>query len=232
MSLILGIDTSSVELGIGLANEHESIVGVSRYVRNSHAEQISQTVKFLLETNNIQAADISHAAIAVGPGSFTGLRIGISFLKGFCFGREVAVLPVSSLESMASAWPGLERPVIAAFDARNNEVFWAKFEPNGAGLERTSEDRLTPISELKDAIEEKNAVITDTLGYAKSAAFGFLDNRPSAYAVERLCVQRGLACARIGARLLSNQTLWVSAADILPRYLNTTTMEKRSAGRA
>jgi tRNA threonylcarbamoyladenosine biosynthesis protein TsaB len=231
MSFILGIDTSSIELGIGLANEQQSILSVSRYLRNSHAEHISQTIKFLLETSGIQPSDISHIAIAVGPGSFTGLRIGISFLKGFCFAREVKVLPVSSLESMASAFPFAEKPVVAAFDARNGEVFWARFEPKENALERTHEDRLTPIAEMMNSLQENDAIITDTLGYAKSTVFGILDNRPTVHAVERTPIQRGLACARIGMRRLSDEGLWVSASEILPRYLNTTTMEKRLTGK-
>lgn len=227
MSFILGIDTSTVELGVGLANERGAVLGVSRYLLNSHAEHIARSVDFVLSSNAIAVSDVGHAVIAVGPGSFTGLRIGISFLKGLCFGRATKVLPVSSLESAAFAWHDRERPIVVAFDARNNEVFWARFEPQGDALTRTIDDSLAPIDEMKSAIEDKDIVITDSLGYAKSTVFDFLKDRPGAYSLERYPVQRGLACARLGMQALKSPDKWASAADILPRYLSTTTMEKR-----
>jgi len=231
MSFVLGIDTSSVELGMGLTDQQQPVLGVSRYIRNSHAEHISRTVKFLLESNGITPSDIGHAAIAVGPGSFTGLRIGISFLKGFCFETGIRVLPVSSLESMAAAWPCLDWPVLAAFDARNNEVFWARFEPKDGALMRQTDDRLGSIDAMKAALREEDTVIIDTLGYAKSSVFGFLNARARVYAAQRHPLLRGLSCARIGMRMLPDPKAWVSATDIQPRYLSTTTMEKRLKGR-
>jgi len=232
MSFILGIDTSTVELGVGLASERGVVLGVSRYLLNSHAEHISHSIDFLLSSNAIAVSDVGHAVVAVGPGSFTGLRIGISFLKGLCFGRAIKVLPVSSLESAAFAWHNRQRPIVVAFDARNGEVFWARFEPQGNALARTSDDALTQVDEMISAIEDKDVVITDSLGYAKSAVFDFLKDRPGAYSLERYPVQRGLACARLGMQALKSPEKWVSAADILPRYLSTTTMEKRMGVRA
>jgi tRNA threonylcarbamoyladenosine biosynthesis protein TsaB len=231
MSFVLGIDTSSVELGMGLTNEQQPVVGVSRYIRNSHAEHISRTVLFLLESCAIKPSDISHAAIAVGPGSFTGLRIGISFLKGFCFGTGIRVLPVSSLESMATSWQCLDRPIISAFDARNGEVFWARFEPHGETVKRRTDDCLSSLDIMKSAMQDGDTVLIDTLGYVKSSVFQSFSGRPRVYAVERHPLQRGLACAKAGMRALGEPDVWINAEAILPRYLSATTMEKRLAAR-
>jgi tRNA threonylcarbamoyladenosine biosynthesis protein TsaB len=227
MSYLLGIDTSSMELGVGLADEDRVIAGVSRYKRNSHAEHISHSVEFLLSSSGIKASEVDYAAIAVGPGSFTGLRIGISFLKGFCFGRPVKVLPVSSLESMATAWHGRERPIIAVFDARNGEVFWARFAPDGRSLKRKGEDTLTPANELKNALDENEIVLVDTLGNAKSSVVDFFKGRPNVYAVEQYPIQRGLACARIGLQTVKDPSRWTASSEITPRYMTITTMEKK-----
>ena len=231
MSYILGIDTSSTELGLGLADERHVIMSVSRFLPNAHAEHISRGIDFLFETTGLKPSDISHAAIAIGPGSFTGLRIGISFLKGFCFGRDVKVLPVSSLESFAYSWNNREMPIVVGCDGRNNEVFHARFEPEGGRLLRKSEDRLMPLQEFSGAIAEGDIVITDTLGYANSTIFSFLKGRRNCYAVEDYPVQRGLACARLAMRALEDPVPWKSAACIQPKYLNVTAAEKKMAGR-
>ena len=212
MSAILGIDTSSGELGIGLADGVQGLLGVSRYMRNSHAEHISRTIEFLFASCAVKALEIGFIAIAVGPGSFTGLRIGISFIKGFCFNREIKVLPVSSLESAAMAWNNREKPLAAAFDARNNEVFWARFIPKNGALVRLHDDVLSPVERFRESLEKGDIVITDTLGNAKSTAFDFLKGRPDAYALEKFPVQRGLACARLAIQEKNDPSRWVTAA--------------------
>jgi tRNA threonylcarbamoyladenosine biosynthesis protein TsaB len=227
MSYILGIDTSSVELSVGLAFDGGVMAGFSRYLKHSHAEQISQSVQFLLSTCGCTPSQVDHAVIAVGPGSFTGLRIGISFLKGFCFGRDVNVMPVSSLLSMAMAWHGCRKPIIAAFDARNGEVFWARFGRTGDALERKTDDALTNAEALKRVIDGESIVVTDTLGYAKSSVFDFLKGSPNAYAVQSHPLQRGAACAALGLKAISSPDIWTTCSEISPQYLMVTAMEKK-----
>ena len=227
MSYLLGIDTSSTELGVGLASDSQVIAGVSRYLRNSHAEHISRSVEFLLSSCGVKPSEVDRAAIAVGPGSFTGLRIGISFLKGFCFGRPVKVLPVSSLESLAMSWCSRERPIIAAFDARNGEVFWARFTPTGDALGRASEDVSTTLNELENAFDEDDIVCIDTLGNAKSPMNAFCAARPNVYSVEQYPVQRGLACARLGMSAIKTSDRWRACSEITPKYLSITAMERK-----
>jgi tRNA threonylcarbamoyladenosine biosynthesis protein TsaB len=227
MSYILGIDTSSIELCIGLFKDNQPVMSVSRYLRNSHAEHITQCIDFLLVSNKISAQDIGYAAIAVGPGSFTGLRIGIAFLKGFFFRREAKALPVSSLESMAGSWHVSGRNVVAASDARNSEVFWARFNLENGIVTRLTDDVLSPLDDFKSAIAADDIVITDTLGYAKSTAFDFLSNRPDTYSVEKNPLSRGISCAMIAASRINDTGLWRNPSDISPLYMNTSAAEKK-----
>jgi tRNA threonylcarbamoyladenosine biosynthesis protein TsaB len=229
MSYILGIDTSSIELSIGLAHDRQAVMSVSRYVRNSHAEIISSTVAFLLESSNVAPSDIGHIAIAIGPGSFTGLRIGISYIKGFCFQRAIKVLPVSSLACIAAAWHTKEKAVIVACEARNGEVFCARFDPGKNGLVRTMPDQLLPVAVFRTIIIDDALVLTDTLGFAKSSAFDFLSSRADVYPLEHYPIQRGLACALLGGRSLHEPQQWTNAALLVPQYLNVTAIEKKMA---
>ena len=227
MSYVLGIDTSSTELGVGLADNDRVIAGVSRYLRNSHAEHISRMIDYLLSSCNVKPLEVDFAAIAVGPGSFTGLRIGISFLKGFCFGRSVGVLALSSLESMATALCDFRRPIVAVFDGRNGQVFWARFVPMGNALVRASEDALGTFDDVEKTIDENDIVVADTLGNAKSPLLDFADGNPNVFLVERRPVQRGLTCACIGMKAIKDTGRWTACSEIAPRYLNVTSMERK-----
>jgi tRNA threonylcarbamoyladenosine biosynthesis protein TsaB len=227
MSYILGIDTSSVELGAGIVKDNVPVMAVSRYLRNSHAEHIMQCIDYLLSSNGIAASDISCAGIATGPGSFTGLRIGIAFLKGFFFGRNARVWPVSSLESMAGAWNANNRTIVCASDARNNEVFWARFRTAEGAVTRLTEDVLSPTPHFEASLGPDEIVLTDTLGYVKSTVFNFLKDRPDTFSVEQYGLQRGLSCAKAASKQLDKTTGWVSATALGPNYLNNARAENK-----
>ena len=199
MNWILGIDTSSVALCVGLFRDGQPIASYSRMLKNSHAEHIAQAVSMLLDNIGVRAGDISHVAIAAGPGSFTGLRIGFAFVKGFCLTGTVRVLPVSSLFVLAHGADSGDRDVIAAIDARRGEIFWARFRRDAEALTRETPDTLGPAPEFRNALTAGDTVITDTMGYAQSTVFNFLADRPNVFPVERYPVQRGFICAAQGA---------------------------------
>lgn len=225
MSWVLGIDTSSIDLGIGLYHDSGPIASYSRFLKNSHAEHIEQAVALMLRSNNVPAGAITHIAIATGPGSFTGLRIGLAFVKGFCAGdSDTRVMPVSSLSVLAhGALPGGPSAAVAAIDARRDEVFWARFSIRGNELVRETPDTLSPAQFFIDSIQSDDAVITDTMGYDKSTVFSALAARDHIFPVERFPIQRGLCCARLGAAHLTDQAAWKSALDVLPEYLRSFT---------
>lgn len=221
MSLILGIDTSSTDLGVGLHADGMPAAAYSRFLRNSHAETIAEAVAMVLRNNGAAANDVTHVAVSAGPGSFTGLRIGIAFVKGFCHGAGVLVMPVSSLFILAhggrSAKPSAS--IVAAIDARRDEVFWARFASGGTSLSRETPDVLSPVHEFKDSLRDGDIVVTDTMGYGRSTVFDFLSGRPEVFPVENFPIQRGLWCAAAGAEALGDAASWHDADEVLPRYL-------------
>ena len=226
MSWILGIDTSSVDLGIGLYDSDTPVASYSRYVRNSHAEHITQVTKMMLVANSIHASDINHIAVSVGPGSFTGLRIGLAFVKGLVAGRVVNVLPVSSLEVLAHAAIRENETVLSAIDARNGDVFWARFSFSNGIAKRNTEDSLTTVDVFKENIGTDDLIVTDTMGFARSTVFSFLETNTRAIPVERYPLQRGLFCARLGACALTSNSQWTDAQEILPNYLRSSSAQR------
>ena len=222
MSVLLGIDTSSTDLGIGVWDDQGPVAACSRFLKNSHAESVAAAVSTTLASGGFGPTAVTHVAIACGPGSFTGLRIGIAFIKGFCLDAAIGVLPLSSLFILAHGGIATDGPVVAAIDARRDEVFWARFLAAPSGLSRVKEDCRTGAGEFASALQPGDTIITDTLGYGRSSVFDFLKNRPRVFPVDRYPVQRGLHCAAAGARALAHGeadgSSWQEASAVLPRY--------------
>lgn len=225
MSWILGIDTSSTDLGIGLYGDTGPAASYSRFIKNSHAEVIAAAVSMVLNNSGVVPSGIGHIAVSAGPGSFTGLRIGIAFVKGFCLSSPAKVLPVSSLFILAHGGLGKSASIVAAVDARRDDVFWARFHDDGHGLARETPDRLASAVEFREGLLPGDAIVTDTMGYGRSSVFSSLAGRSGVFPVEKYPIQRGLHCAAAGASaiagVLSESPIWHEAVEVLPRYLRS-----------
>ena len=173
----------------------------------------------VLHANGLRPGDITHIAIAAGPGSFTGLRIGFAFVKGFCISSGTKVLPVSSLAVLAHGALGRARTAVAAIDARRSEVFWARFRIEAAQVLRETPDTAGTESDFRKFLNPGDTVVTDTLGYAHSKVFEFLVDRPDIIALQRYSFNRGHCCAAAGAAALSDIVQWKIASEVLPAYL-------------
>jgi tRNA threonylcarbamoyl adenosine modification protein YeaZ len=226
MSWILGIDTSSTDCSIGLIHENKPVISCSRYIPNSHAEHISYAIKYVLEAGGIDTSDITHTGISVGPGSFTGLRIGISFLKGFFLSRASLILPVSSLQIMAEAFNGSDGAIVSAMDARRDKVFYAEFTKKNSITTRIKNDVLISKGAFLEMICDNHTVLADTIGYKKSTAFKSLDGKGNILYTDRLCLQRGLAAANIASQKTGEESLWKKPIDILPNYMLESYLKK------
>ena len=229
MSWTLGIDTSTAELGVGLACHGQPVAACSRYVPNSHAEHLDSTIAFLLKSNALAPTAIERIGVAAGPGSFTGLRIGHAYVKGMFLGRPVPVLALSSLEVVARALTETEdRDYAIAFDARRGDVYYAHFRREAGTLVRRCEDTLAPVAQLALEAGSGETVVCDTLGYARSTIEELFNaHQVRTVAVEHLHVQRGLACALAAATLPAQDTRWCTPCDLLPVYLRASAPEER-----
>lgn len=218
MEWILGLDTSSTELGIGLYRDAKPAVSYSRYLRNSHAEDIARAFNFILKENGIEASDIDFTSIAVGPGSFTGLRIGIAFLKGLFLGLEKKVLPLSSLEVIAAGCNVHDRPVSVVLDARRGHVYFARFILENGVFRRLTEDALLSVDSYVSSIDSRDYVVTDRMGFVRSRAFDIIPENIEVHPLESEPSSRGMACARLALLNKKNEKIWRFASDIFPDY--------------
>ena len=157
--LILAFETTAKACSAAL---HDGKALLAESVQNSgltHSQTLMVMAEDLLKVCGKSAADVTHLAVAAGPGSFTGVRIGVSAAKGFAWGAEKPVYGVSTLESMArwlGVWSGY---VCCCMDARRNQVYNAIFLVENGELTRVSEDRAIALSDLKTELQHLDGPI-------------------------------------------------------------------------
>ena len=151
--LILAFETSAKAGSVAL---HDGFCLLGESYCNTgltHSQTIMVMAEDLLKTCNFTAQDVEAMAVAAGPGSFTGVRIGVAAAKGFAWGGELPCYGVSTLEAMAislGAWDGYVCPVM---DARRSQVYNALFRVEAGKLQRLTEDRAIALSDLETELK-------------------------------------------------------------------------------
>ncbi len=141
MSLILNIETSTPVCSASLARNGE-IVGIQEsFDEKSHAALLSVFIDSLLTENKVKPEDIEAVSVSEGPGSYTGLRIGVSVAKGFCYAKNIPLIAVNTLQAMAimAGRQINDRDVLLCpmIDARRMEVYSALFDSQGTEIRGT-----------------------------------------------------------------------------------------------
>ncbi|RJT47177.1 tRNA (adenosine(37)-N6)-threonylcarbamoyltransferase complex dimerization subunit type 1 TsaB [Rahnella woolbedingensis] len=132
---ILAIDTATEACSVALYNQGETLAHFELCARE-HTQRILPMVQQILAEAGLSLAQLDALAFGRGPGSFTGVRIGIGMAQGLSLGAELPLLPVSTLQTMAQGAYRLTGAdnVLAAIDARMGEVYWGEFSRNAQGV--------------------------------------------------------------------------------------------------
>ena len=151
--LILAFETSAKACSAAL-HDGQKLLGESyQNTGLTHSQTLMTMAEDLMKTCGRSVQDIPPLAVAAGPGSFTGVRIGVAAAKGLAWGAELPVFGVSTLESMALSLGAFDGHVCACMDARRSQVYNAIFLADGGTLERVSDDRAISLAELKEELE-------------------------------------------------------------------------------
>jgi tRNA threonylcarbamoyladenosine biosynthesis protein TsaB len=199
---VLGIDTSSSCGSIGLIDDDSLIAEYLLNIPVTHSERLLGAIELILREARIVLDDLDGWAISLGPGSFTGLRIGVSAVKGLAFATQKPVAGVATLDALAcltSPTPYLICPIL---DARKEEVYTAFYRyEKGDILKRMSPYQAIRPEELVKKIDEKTIFIGDGV-----RTYGdYLKNTlPSlaTFPLSALHVLHGSAVAKLGLELL------------------------------
>ena len=156
--MILGIETSGILCSIAWY-ENECIMLEYNIEKNQvHSTLLADLYNDGMTYLNKTAKDISLAAISSGPGSYTGLRIGMSFIKGLCFGSDIPIIGVSNFNVLALQTCNIDKPFITLINANKGRFYYAKFNSQ---TEEFTEKGILEVEKLNQYSDNKTGVILD-----------------------------------------------------------------------
>ena len=150
---ILAFETSAKAASVALMENGKLLGEAYQNTGLTHSQTLMVMAEDLLKTCNLTAKDVEAVAVAAGPGSFTGVRIGVAAAKGFAWGGELPCYGVSTLEAMARNLGVWEGYVVPAMDARRSQVYTAIFHAEKGVLSRVEEDMAISLAELGEKIK-------------------------------------------------------------------------------
>lgn len=146
--LILGIETSTRTGSVAVVSGDGVLSQYSLNIDATHSERLMSTVDRVLTDTRVSISDLDGFAVALGPGSFTGLRIGLATVKGLAFATGKPVAAVPTLEALAWNLPFAAHPVCPILDARKNEVYAALYDLEGRIPVRRMQETAISLKEL------------------------------------------------------------------------------------
>ena len=155
MAIILNIETATKNCSVALSAEGKTIACKEIAEQNfSHAEKLHVFIEELLSENQLTFSDLAAIAVSQGPGSYTGLRIGVSSAKGFCYALNIPLIAIDTLQLLADQVRIDDGIIISMIDARRMEVFSAFYDKNQQQIRTTLAEIIdeTSYSEISEKI--------------------------------------------------------------------------------
>jgi len=228
-AVVLAIETSGAQPSVALLRGEVLLAERRPRATSPGSETLLPAIDALLRRAGMGLASVDAFAVCAGPGSFTGLRVGIATVKGLAFGSREPIAAVGTLDALALRAPRTRDPVVAVLDARRDEVYAAAFARDGDALEPDLlPEGLYGAEELAALLPPRCVLVGDGVavcGERLRAALG-----PG---VRLLPPPRGRVRARdvglLGFRLLERGE-GLDAADLVPRYVRRAEAEVRRTG--
>lgn len=205
---VLGIDTSTMMGSVGLIDDDMPVALYSLSIEVTYSERLMETIDTLLKAVRLRIEGIDGFAISTGPGSFTGLRIGLATVKGLCMATGKEAAPVSTLEALALNMPYCSYSICPVLDARKKEVYAALFRYDEDGsLKRLTDDMVISPESLVEMIKGPVVFLGDGV-----YTYGDILKRKSGsnahFAPVNAMIPSGLSVASIGlSKLKKGETL-------------------------
>ena len=215
---ILAIETSAVTASVAVTEGEQLLAQSFQNSGLTHSATLMPMTADLLKNTGLTMDDIDVIAVAAGPGSFTGIRIGVAAAKGLAWPGDKPCAPCSTLESMAWQCAHLDGEICVAMDARRKQVYNARFAARDGQLTRLSEDRAIGLEELAEEVKKSGntqILVGDgaQLCYNAFEAAGI----PARMMPPHLRYQTAWGVAR-AALELARQDKLVPAGQMVPQY--------------
>lgn len=219
---ILALETSAKSVSCAVTEDGAVLASAYQCTGLTHSRTLMPMVADLLKNADLTLDGIDRIAIAAGPGSFTGLRIGIAAVKGLAWAADKPCCAVSTLEAMAQNVRHMDALIIGAMDARRNQIYNALFEAKGGALTRLCADRAIGLDALCEELngDDRRKIV---LGDGGRLCFDYL-------------ISHGIDCTLASAQLLYQNAVGVafaaeagetvSAQELAPVYLRPAQAER------
>lgn len=224
---ILAIDCTASPASAAVLEDGKILGSSYTNIGLTHSQTLIPMVHSVLGNAKINLEDVEIFAINAGPGSFTGVRIGVAALKGLTLFRDKCIVPVSTLESMAYNYLGVSECVVCgAMDARRKQVYTAQFSV-GDMVERLTEDSAIAIETLGNQLQQLNRKVV-LVGDGAGLCYNMLRSQVAnlSLAPEQLRYQNAVSVARCAEEKLKQGIQPVSSEDVLPVYLRVPQAER------
>jgi tRNA threonylcarbamoyladenosine biosynthesis protein TsaB len=219
---VIGIETATPHRGVALTRGAEILAELQVCDPRSHAEGLLPSIDSLLSTAGLRATDLAAVAVSTGPGSFTGLRIGLAAAKGLAFSLQLPLYSIPTLEVLASNAAPRETPVCPFIDARRGEIFSALFNFIDGELVKARGEGIMGSRELLASLPEHSLL----LGEPPPPFLAALKERRPAFplAPSHLGYPRAAAVALKGGLLLADGRP-SEGENLVPFYLRPSDAE-------
>ena len=158
---LLAVDTSTRACSVAVVDQDRLACEITTGPTGTHSTHLLRLIRMALELAEMELRGLDGLAVCVGPGSFTGLRIGVSTVKGLAFATAKPVAAVSSLEALAQPCLPWQHLICAMLDARKGEVYAARYRARDGHLEREGREAVLSIEEALDGIHETCLFVGD-----------------------------------------------------------------------
>lgn len=224
----LAIETSTQQLGVALTDDGRLLASYELLAEYPHAVELPGAVTRVLQAAHLTLDQVEAIAVDIGPGSFTGLRIGLAFVKALAFPAKRTVVGVSSLDVLAANLPFVPLPVCPLLDAKRHNVYGAVYRLEGDRPTRHTDYLLGPVEDVLRTIQGPTLFLGDGCALYRDR---ILARCPEAqFAAPELWLPRAATLARLGSeRLVSGERN--DPSRLVPLYLYPQDCQVRSPDR-
>lgn len=230
---ILAIDTSAKAAGCAVYRDGQLFAESFLNAGLTHSQTIMPMVRDMLACARMEPGDIDVFAVSAGPGSFTGLRIGISAVKGMAMAQNAPCAAVSTLEALAFNLAAFSGIIVPAMDARRSQVYTAIFTGDGRSPVRKTDDEAISIDELGEKLREFGETPVMLVGDGARLCYEKLRDRLPGLLIapENMLYQRasGVCTAALG---MAERGLLQTTGELEPVYLRLPQAERERLERS
>jgi tRNA threonylcarbamoyladenosine biosynthesis protein TsaB len=213
---ILAIETSTKQLGVTVSDSGRPLASYELLANYPHAVELPGAVTRVLKEARLTRSDIEAIAVDIGPGSFTGLRIGLAFAKALAFPAKTALIGVPSMDVLVASLPFVDRPICPILDARQHNVYAALYRLQGGRPSRATDFFLGPIDQFLASLPPSVAFLGDGCALYRER---LRERCPQAlFAEAELWLPRSATLARLGEERFRAGKL-DDPARLVPLYL-------------